>query len=205
MSRRLVWLRHGQTEWNNERRIQGHLDIELSQTGHDQASAAGAWLAHFGASVLWSSDLARARQTAAYVAKETGLDVVGDARLREYDLGERSGWFHDDYREQFPDEYVAFEAGDFSVVPGAETPEVVARRLRAVVGDLLEVLGDDETAIVVSHGTAIRTAVLALTGMGLDLNQLRVLNNCGVAVLEQRSDDPTLMRLSAYGLQVPRL
>lgn len=205
MSRRLVWLRHGQTEWNNERRMQGHLDVELSQVGHDQASATGAWVAGFGASVLWSSDLARARQTAAYVAKESGLDVVGDSRLREYDLGERSGWYHDEYQAQFPDEYAAFEGGDFSVVPGAETPEVVARRLRAAVADLLAVLDDGETAVVVSHGTAIRTAVVALTGMGLDLNQLKVLPNCGVAVLEERRDAPGLMRLVAYGIQAPGL
>lgn len=204
MSRRLVWLRHGQTAWNAERRAQGHTDIELDDAGHDQASAAGPWVAGFGASVLWSSDLSRARQTAAYVAKESGLDIVDDARLREYDLGERTGWSLDDYQARLPEEYAAFQSGDFSVVPGAETPEVVAGRLCAVVADLLGVLDADETAVVVSHGTAIRTAVLALTGMGLDLNQLRVLPNCGVTVLEQRTDDPALMRLVAYGLQAPK-
>lgn len=203
MSRRLVWLRHGQTAWNLARRVQGHTDIELDDAGHEQAAAAGSWVAGFGASQLWSSDLARARQTAAYVAKESGLDVVGDERLREFDLGERSGIFLDDYQERFAEEYVAFQGGDFSVVPGAETPEVVAVRLRAVAAEILASLGQGETAVVVSHGTAIRTAVLALTGMPLDLNQLRVLPNCGVAVLEQRADDPTLMRLVAYGLRAP--
>ena len=62
-------LRHGRTAWNATGRAQGHADVELDETGHAQAAAVAPWVAGFGPVVLWSSDLARARQTAAYVEK----------------------------------------------------------------------------------------------------------------------------------------
>ena len=84
-------LRHGRTAWNAERRVQGHADVELDEVGHAQAAAVAPHLASFAPVLLWSSDLARARQTATYVAKETGLDARLDPRLREFDVGERTG------------------------------------------------------------------------------------------------------------------
>jgi len=91
VTRRLVLLRHGQTEWNSLGRAQGHADISLDATGHAQAAAAAPYLAAMGPVRLWSSDLARARETAAYVARAAKLEVELDPRLREYDVGVRSG------------------------------------------------------------------------------------------------------------------
>ena len=91
MTRRLVLVRHGQTEWNLLGRAQGHADISLDAIGHAQAAAAAPYLAALAPVRLWSSDLARARETAAYVAEAAGLPVETDPRLREYDVGVRSG------------------------------------------------------------------------------------------------------------------
>src|SRR4051812_41766969 len=87
VTRRLVLLRHGQTEWNSLGRAQGHADISLDATGHARAAAAAPYLAAMRPVRLWSSDLARAQETAAYVADAAGLTVETDPRLREYDVG----------------------------------------------------------------------------------------------------------------------
>ena len=87
--RRLVLVRHGRTAWNLEDRAQGHADVPLDATGRAQA-AAGA-VRRGDAARLGRSDLARARETAAYVAEATGLSRVDDARLREFDVGSAPG------------------------------------------------------------------------------------------------------------------
>ena len=97
--RRLVLLRHGQTAWNKAGRVQGQLDAELDDTGRRQAAETAPVIAAMGPVALWSSDSLRARDTAAYVAKESGLDPTYDARLREYYLAERQGLTHTEYAE----------------------------------------------------------------------------------------------------------
>jgi len=88
---RLVLVRHGQTAWNLEGRAQGHSDVPLDDVGLAQAAAAAPYVAALRPSALWSSDLARARQTASFVEAATGLAATPDPRLREYDVGIRSG------------------------------------------------------------------------------------------------------------------
>ena len=87
----LVLLRHGRTDWNAARRIQGQADSQLDELGHAQAAAVAPVLAALSPSVLWSSDSDRARDTASYLAAACGLTPTYDARLREYSLGPREG------------------------------------------------------------------------------------------------------------------
>ena len=89
--RRLILLRHGRTAWNHVLRVQGHTDVGLDDTGHAQAAGVAPTVAAMAPSLLWTSDLARAWETAAPVAAATGLAAVPDARLREFSLGEREG------------------------------------------------------------------------------------------------------------------
>ncbi|MDF1606502.1 histidine phosphatase family protein [Nocardioides sp. YIM 152315] len=200
--RRLVLLRHGRTAWNAARRVQGQLDVEIDDTGHRQAAAVAPVVAAMGPAALWSSDSARARQTAAYVAKETGLDPTYDARLREYFLGERQGLTHDEYAALAPDEFAAFRAGDFDVVPGGETAAQVAGRVVAAVRDLLASIAPGEVAVAVSHGAAIRDAVPVLLGWPVtERAALHGLPNCGWAELDRADADGSL-RLVAYGRTV---
>ena len=118
----LVLVRHGRTAWNQIDRAQGHADVPLDAIGHEQAAHAARRLAAMRPSRLWSSDLTRATQTAAYVSEVTGLDLVTDDRLREYDLGARSGLTKPEFAERFPREYAAWRDGSESaLVPGEET------------------------------------------------------------------------------------
>ena len=189
-ARRLVLLRHGRTAWNATGRAQGHADVELDETGHAQAAAVAPWLAGLGPVALWSSDLARARQTAAYVEKETGLEARFDARLREFDVGERTGMTMAEFAAEHPDEHAAWLQDRRAELPGAEeTGEVLARALPAY-DEVVAGLGPGETAVVVTHGAALKVTVLALLDWPQRLaTQLHGLDNCAVAVVELDAPD----------------
>jgi len=196
--RRLVLLRHGQTAWNAARRVQGQLEAELDDTGHRQAAEAAVVVAAMEPAALWSSDSVRARQTAAYVAKESGLDPTYDARLREYYLADRQGLTHDEYAALAPEEFVAFRRGDFNVVPGGENAEEVSTRVVAALGDLLATIAPGELAVAVSHGAAIRDAVPVLLGWPVSQRAvLYGLDNCGWVELDQAEPGGPL-RMRAY-------
>ena len=194
-------LRHGRTAWNAIARAQGHADVELDEVGHAQAVAVAPWVARWRPAVLWSSDLARARQTAAYVEKETGLTATVDARLREYDVGERTGLTMPEFAQQYPDEFAAWQQDRQGTVPGAEdTDDVLARSLPAY-HEVLAAIGPGETAVVVGHGAALKVGVLALLGWPAEQNAtLRGLDNCAAAVLDQAGADGQL-RLVAWNLR----
>ncbi|HEU5038680.1 MAG TPA: histidine phosphatase family protein [Nocardioides sp.] len=197
-SRRLVLVRHGRTPFNHERRIQGQLEVELDDTGHRQAAAVAPVIAALRPAALWSSDSARARQTAAYLAKETGLEPTYDARLREYFLAGRQGLSHAEYAELAPEEFAAFRAGDFDVVPGGENAVDVAARMVAALTDLLGSVGAGGTAVAVSHGAAIRDAVPVLLGWPVTGRAaLHGLDNCAWVELEAPAPGAP-MRLVAY-------
>ena len=142
-----------------------------------------------GPAALWSSDLARARQTAAYVEKETGLTARLDARLREFDVGERTGLTMAEFAEQHPDEHAAWLQDRRAELPGAEeTTEVLARTLPAY-DEVIAGLAPGETAVVVTHGAALKVSVLALLGWPQQqAAALQGLDNCAVAMVEQ--DEP---------------
>ena len=94
--RRLVMLRHGQTEYNLGSRMQGQLDTELTELGRAQAVAAAAALAKHQPLLIVSSDLRRAYDTAVALEERTGLPVHADDRLRETHLGDWQGMTHNE-------------------------------------------------------------------------------------------------------------
>lgn len=205
MSRRLVLLRHGRTAWNESGRAQGHADIELDRTGHAQAGSAARQLAGLDPAALWSSDLARARQTADYVASACGLSPKYDDRLREFDVGERQGLTLDEFAERYPDEYSSWVRGDGLLpVRGGEVTEDVERRIVPALRECLGSLGHGETGLVVTHGAAMKVAVTGLLGWPHDLTiSLKGVDNCAWVVLEEIEHGGRL-RLAAYNRKAPR-
>jgi probable phosphoglycerate mutase len=198
MSSTLVLLRHGQTDWNKIRRIQGQLDSSLDDLGHAQAEAVAPVLAALGPSVLWASDSVRARDTASYVAAVCGLEPRYDSRLREYFLGPRQGQLHHEYEADDPAEFAEFRRGNWDVVTGAEKLDAVAARMTEVLGELADAVPDGGVGLAVSHGAAIRTGTAALLGWPRDVAaSLRGLDNCGWVVL-QRPDPDAPWRMAAY-------
>ena len=200
--RRVVLVRHGQTAWNAEGRAQGHADVGLDDTGRSQAELMATVVAGFDPALLVTSDLARARETAAFLEKETGLTAVEDPRLREYDVGERTGLTRVEFAERLGvDALRSWDVHAHVDVAGAETSLDVAERIVPAVTEVLDRLGPDETAVVVTHGAALRVALTGLLGWPVEAaDGLEAMHNCGWATL--READGGRLRLSSYNRTV---
>lgn len=201
--RRLVVLRHGRTAWNAAGRAQGHADVALDGLGHAQASAAAPYLASLGPVALWSSDLARARQTCGYVEEATGLTARTDPRLREFDVGLRQGLTIPEFAERHPEEHASWARGDDQHrVEGAESAADVRARLVPALQDALAALGPGETGVVVTHGAGLKVGVVGLLGWPDELaSALRGVDNCGWVTVEETAFAAGL-RMAGYNESV---
>jgi probable phosphoglycerate mutase len=149
----IIW-RHGRTSWNVEGRYQGHADIDLDETGVAQAERSAEVLAQLGIDVIVSSDLRRARETAARLAELTGLEVRTDPRLREFDVGMAQGLRRDEIAARFPVEYASLRNEGLYLWPGAETAASVAARMTAAMSDAVAAVSGAFEVTVESRGTA---------------------------------------------------
>ncbi len=201
MTRTLVLLRHGRTAWNDSGRAQGHADVPLDDVGHAQASAAASYFASLDLNAIWTSDLARSRETAELISRASGVAVKPDARLREYDVGERQGLTVAEASDRFPGLGAGWELGNPpSGVPGAETSQDVAARVVPACREALDSLAEGETGLVVAHGACLKVALAGLLGWPpAAALTLRALDNCHYAIIEERTSDRHL-RLRGYGL-----
>jgi glucosyl-3-phosphoglycerate phosphatase len=196
--RRLVLVRHGQTAWNAAGRAQGHADISLDDTGRRQSEEMAAVVAELQPSLLVSSDLARARETAAFLEKATGLTAEEDPRLREYDVGIRTGLTHEEFAERLgEDAALARDTHAHVDAPGAETMAEVAQRIVPATREVLGRLGPGETAVLVMHGAALRIALAGVLDWPLEsADTLEAMANCGWAVVVEHGSGR--LRLSSY-------
>ena len=188
---RLVLWRHGRTAWNAERRFQGHSDVPLDEAGHAQARDAARYLAAMRPGAVYSSDLARAMQTAAYLAELTGLAVQADKDLRERGGGAWEGLTDAEIRAGYPDAYAAW------VPPDGEPIDSVAERAAAAFERIADSLaagsGSGALAVLVSHGAAINLGVSRLLGLPERARLLGPLGNCSWSVLGRRSGNWRLL------------
>ena len=150
---RLLLARHGETDWNRVGRWQGHADPPLNERGRRQAAELADRLAGDGIAAVYSSDLARADQTARVVADRLGLDVVQDPGLREIDVGSWSGLTRAEVEQRFPVGYARWLGGEIG--HDGETREQLASR---VIDAARTIAGrhEGETVLLVTHGGVIR-------------------------------------------------
>ncbi len=181
----LMLMRHGETDWNAESRLQGHRDIPLNDIGRRQAVAAAPSVAALGPQVIVSSDLMRAKVTAAAVAELTGLPVASDPRLRETSMGRWEGLTREEVVADWPGEWERWRTTSaHNSPPGGESRWQVAQRAAEVVAELDG--GTVERALLVAHGGLI----VGLTGLLLDLpddswGTLIGIGNCHWVVLHR--------------------
>lgn len=154
----LILVRHGETLWNRERRMQGQQDSPLSDTGMHQARRLGQRLADLSFSELYSSDLGRAYATARSVAEVTGHEIAVDTRLRERHFGVFEGLTADEIASRFPVEYDGLKSRDPAyVIPGGESARQFRDRCLAVLEDIAE-RHPGATVVVVTHGLVLDIA-----------------------------------------------
>jgi broad specificity phosphatase PhoE len=161
--------RHGESDWNRERRWQGHADRPLTERGREQARVLAARLAHIELDAVYSSDLRRARDTAGVVAESQGLDLQIVPELREVDVGSWSGLTRPEAEERFPEGYARWSSG-FPGWEDGETYEAMTQRVLEGV-HRMAAAHDGERLLVVSHGGPIRAIHAA--ALGFDVHAYR--------------------------------
>jgi broad specificity phosphatase PhoE len=165
--RTLIYLvRHGLTEWNLQKRFQGHLDVPLSPDGLEQARRVAAWLAHQPVhfTAIYSSDLARAAQTAATIGDKLGLRPEFSPELREIFCGRWQGLSVEDVESLYPGKLTEWrDRVDRFTLPGGECVLDVQKRTFAFYRRVLE-QHPGEAVILVSHGVALAALQSAIHG-----------------------------------------
>ena len=191
---RVYIVRHGETEWNAEGRIQGHTDVSLSEQGRRQAESLARRLAQVPFDVAYCSDLARAHETAQIILGDRGIRLRPTDRLREYQKGVFEGLTVHESSKRYPDMYQASLINDLDFAPtGGETIRETSARTAGFVAELRENHLED-AVLVVGHGGSLRSVIVALMGLPLEANWKFVMGNCALSVFELYSDNG-VMRL----------
>jgi 2,3-bisphosphoglycerate-dependent phosphoglycerate mutase len=164
---RICIVRHGETDWNVEKRIQGHIDNSLNAAGLAQAEATAAGLAGYGFHAAYSSDLDRAWQTAQAIARRQGLEVRRAPGLRERHYGVLQGLTTAEIAVRYPKAYAHYLSRDpeHNFKTGESLVDFAARIVVAI-----EALAADhpgETLLLVSHGGVLDICYRKATGRDL--------------------------------------
>ncbi len=163
----LILIRHGETAWNRERRMQGQTDTPLSAVGRAQAAAVGVRLAQHPIDALYSSDLSRAYDTAAALSRASGREIRRNPALRERTFGIFEGLTYSEMAERYPAEHAQFLAGDADyAVPGGESPRQFYERSLACLNAIAQAHAG-HCVVVVTHGLVLDTLHRAARNMTL--------------------------------------
>ena len=183
-STRICLVRHGETAWNAEGRVQGQTDIPLSTVGHAQARAAASILATHDFSAIYSSDLLRVRQTAEPTAKRLALPVALDAQLRERHYGMFECLLYTEVKQRFPEQYARFRDKDpeFDFETGESLRAFFERALAAVGRIALAHRG--EQVLVFTHGGVLDMVYRHIHALGLSAPREFGVPNAGLNWIE---------------------
>lgn len=207
---RLIFVRHGQTDFNNESRYQGHTDAGLSELGRRQAAAVAERLKDEKITAVYSSNLSRASDTAEAIAAFHNLPIQTDDRLRECSFGDWEGLTVTEISETYTELYENYRRDSITHrAPNGERLEDLQKRVVAAVNDIVEKHPDD-TIVIAVHGGPIRA--FFCHALGADLKTFRKirLDNCGITTLSKGSDGKWFLEIMndtchLDGLQAKRM
>ena len=191
---KLILIRHGETYWNKERRIQGgSSDTELSEVGLKQASLLTSFLKGENVAVIVSSPLKRALDTAKAIASQHKINVEVDNRLKEIEVGEMEGLPASSLSTSFSQYLMrGWQKGESGRLPGGESYIELQQRSWACIEGLLTVY-KDRTAVVVSHYFVILAIIFKALGLQLDYLPKFRLGTGGVSIIEFNERGPHLV------------
>ncbi len=177
-------VRHGETQWNAERRIQGQSDSPLTAKGEEQARQVGKRARTLGITHIIASDLGRTRRTAEIIAQACGCDVTVDARLRELDMGVLEKRLIDTLTEEE-------EAWRRTLVNGTEAGRIpegesmleLSERMHAALAACLD-LPEGSRPLLVSHGMALGCLVSTILGLPAWAERRLRLRNCSLSRID---------------------
>lgn len=180
---RLLLVRHGQSTWNDEGRIQGQLDPPLSELGREQARRLAERLSGRSFAGFYCSDLSRCRQTADAIAKTVGVDPVAVPQLREVALGAWEGMTAAEIAAQYAAEWEHWRAmPSWDSVPDSEGAARFETRVRGVIADLFDRHAHGDV-LVVTHGGVIQVALGDVVGRTGSALVPFVIDNCSVSTI----------------------
>ena len=160
----LMLVRHGQTEWNVQRRFQGQSDVPLSDLGKRQADLIAERLANIQIDAVYASDLNRAWETARIIVNKKTLELLSEPRLRELKFGVLEGLTFEEAEARHP-EMIAAWLDDFNNTPqGGETITAFNTRIVTLLDDLI-VKHKEQTVLLVGHGGSLSEILRVVLGL----------------------------------------
>jgi len=191
----LMLVRHGETEWNAQRRYQGQSDVPLSEVGRRQAELIADRISGHPIDAVYASDLKRAWETAQIIVEKSGLEIVAEPRLRELKFGILEGLTFDEALEQYPEMITAW-LEDFNKPPdGAETIDVFITRIVSLLEDLKQ-KHDEQTVLLVAHGGPLSEILRVVLGLSREKRWYLELENSSLSEVLIAEDYISLKRLN---------
>ena len=194
---RLILVRHGETPWNVTLQYQGQANVPLNERGREQALRAAARLTRYGVTRLYSSDLARAWQTAEVIGTTIGLTPVAIPELREIDVGQWEGLTPEELYRRFPDHMAEYRRDPARTVRlGGESYAQLQARALIALQQIQDQHQPGDIVAAVSHGGTIRALLCHVIGLDLDRFGRMWIDNGSLTELRLGRNGWRLMRLN---------
>ena len=192
---RLILVRHGETDWNRESRLQGHLPTLLNARGRHEAKLLARRISEEQPNRLYSSDLPRAMETAEMIAEATGLEIMAAPELREAHFGKWEGKTYAEVQDESPGNFNAWVESDFrQAPPGGESAGELRERIIAFLAEVA-LQHPNETSVLVSHGGPCKYAIAHTLGISPTGIHRYAVDNASVHIIE----------IGAYGWRLTTL
>ncbi|GAB4408445.1 MAG: histidine phosphatase family protein [Anaerolineales bacterium] len=195
---RLIFVRHGESVWNHEGRVQGIADPPLSERGRAQAALVAERLAReFSPAAVYASALQRATETGRIIAARLGLPLHVDARLNEYDIGALTGLTDAEVAEQYPEIRAKWEMDvQWVPIPGEEGLYRFLDRITRAMEDIIAAHPGDAEVVVVTHGGVMALYLGDLIGLNPRQRMPWRFDNASISIVEPEGVRPRIVRLN---------
>lgn len=181
----LYFIRHGQTDWNREKRVMGRLDVPVNKTGGEEVRRTAEFLSDEGIEIIYSGTLKRTRQTADILSDVLGVNIREDPRLDESSFENWVGKTYKDLKDD-PDFKSYTEKPTRSDFSEAEDIEGVRKRAVDFIDDLS--LKEEEKAAIISHSDIIKPVITTFLEMDLDRMHRITIANASVTLVDKRKE-----------------
>ena len=176
----IILIRHGETEWNSQKRMQGHSNSDLSEVGRGQIQALGELMKNVSFDHIYSSDSLRARQTAEAITQYSGHTLQFDQRIREKNLGVFEGLTSTEAKERHPEIYRLFKTAgaNYVIDEGESTQQLLERALEFI--EEIRLRHPQERVVMVTHGGVVRVLMKYALGLSIDSPTRFIIKNTGI-------------------------
>lgn len=194
--KRLFLVRHGQTKWNIEKRVQGNTNTDLTEEGLNQAYKVSNRLKDYKVDYIYSSDLNRAYKTAEIIGKKLNVKINKLNGLREKNFGHWQGLTIDDIQSKFYEEHYIWKTKPHNAkIEGAESLIQVQERVLSSINELKK-KHKCKNVLLVSHGSTIKALILGILGIDISNYNKLTISNVGLTIIDFTEYSPIIRVLN---------